>query len=81
VSVTSICIDFDHFSFTLLQKCPSIIFIIVNLISQVWDIRSFLPLHTVKAVNKKGEKALCVAFGNGVIYSGGSDCVVKQFVC
>ncbi|KAL7541707.1 hypothetical protein ACHAXR_013140 [Thalassiosira sp. AJA248-18] len=46
---------------------------------KVWDIRSSLPLHTVKAVNKKGEKALCLAFGDGMIYSGGSDCVVKQF--
>mmetsp|Transcript_26513 Transcript_26513/g.56970 ORF Transcript_26513/g.56970 Transcript_26513/m.56970 type:complete len:515 (-) Transcript_26513:246-1790(-) len=48
---------------------------------KVWDIRSSLPLHTVKAVNKKGEKALCLAFGDGIIYSGGSDCVVKQFAC
>jgi ribosome biogenesis protein YTM1 len=48
---------------------------------KVWDIRSSLPLHTVKAVDKKGEKALCLAFGDGMIYSGGSDCVVKQFAC
>lgn len=48
---------------------------------KVWDIRSSLPLHTVKAVNKKGEKALCLAFGDGIIFSGGSDCVVKQFAC
>jgi len=50
---------------------------------KIWDIRSYLPLHTVNAVNNKklGEKALCLAFGNGVIYSGGSDCVVKQFSC
>lgn len=48
---------------------------------KVWDIRSSLPLHTVKAVNKKGEKALCLAFGDGIMYSGGSDCVVKQFAC
>lgn len=48
---------------------------------KVWDIRSSLPLHTVKAVSKKGEKALCLAFGDGNIYSGGSDCVVKQFAC
>ena len=48
---------------------------------KVWDIRSSLPLHTVKVVNgKKGDgKALCLAFGNDVIYSGGSDCIVKQF--
>lgn len=48
---------------------------------KVWDIRSSLPLHTVKAVNKKGEKALCLSFGDGIIYSGGTDCVVKQFAC
>jgi ribosome biogenesis protein YTM1 len=50
---------------------------------KVWDIRSYLPLHTVNAVNNKksGEKALCLAFGDGIIYSGGSDCVVKQFSC
>lgn len=48
---------------------------------KVWDIRSSLPLHTVRAVDKKGEKALCLAFGDGIIYSGGSDCVVKQFAC
>ena len=46
---------------------------------KVWDIRSSLPLHTVKAVAKKGEKALCLSFGNDVIYSGGSDCIVKQW--
>ena len=46
---------------------------------KVWDIRSSLPLHTVKAVSKKGEKVLCLSFGENVIYSGGSDCVVKQF--
>ncbi|KAL9188779.1 hypothetical protein ACHAXT_007157 [Thalassiosira profunda] len=48
---------------------------------KVWDIRSSLPLHTVKAVNAKGEKALCLAFGEGKMYCGGSDCVVKQFAC
>merc|ERR1712003_419409 len=48
---------------------------------KVWDIRSSIPLHTIRAVNKKGEKALCLAFGDGILYSGGSDCVVKQFAC
>eukprot|EP00804_Cyclotella_cryptica_P027376 CCRYP_008811-RB/>CCRYP_008811-RB protein AED:0.07 eAED:0.07 QI:462/1/1/1/0.5/0.33/3/21/522 len=47
---------------------------------KVWDIRSSIPLHTVKAT-KKGEKALCLAFGKGSIYSGGSDCVVNKFTC
>lgn len=46
---------------------------------KVWDIRSSLPLHTVKATTNKGEKSLCLAFGDGFIYSGGSDCVVKKF--
>ncbi|KAL7518263.1 hypothetical protein ACHAWX_003110 [Stephanocyclus meneghinianus] len=47
---------------------------------KVWDIRSSIPLHTVKA-SKKGEKALCLAFGEGSIYSGGSDCVVNKYSC
>ena len=47
---------------------------------KVWDIRSNLPLHTVRAFPKE-EKGLCLAFGDGVIYSGGSDCVVKEFRC
>ena len=46
---------------------------------KVWDIRSSLPLHTVKATTNKGDKSLCLAFGDGIIYSGGSDCVVKKF--
>jgi ribosome biogenesis protein YTM1 len=48
---------------------------------KVWDIRSSVPLHTVMAVSKKGEKALCLAFGDGYVYSGGSDCVVNRFAC
>ena len=48
---------------------------------KVWDIRSSVPLHTVNAVSKKGEKALCLTFGDGYVYSGGSDCVVNQFAC
>jgi ribosome biogenesis protein YTM1 len=48
---------------------------------KVWDIRSSIPLHTVMAVSKKGEKALCLAFGEENIYSGGSDCVVNKFAC
>jgi hypothetical protein len=46
----------------------------------MWDIRSSLPLNTVRA-HEKGEKGLCLAFGDNVIYSGGSDCYVKKFVC
>lgn len=47
---------------------------------KVWDIRSSLPLHTVRA-HPKGEKGLCLSYTNGIIYGGGSDCVVKRFVC
>jgi len=47
---------------------------------KMWDIRSSLPLHTVRA-HPKQEKGLCLAFAEGVIYSGGSDCVVKRFIC
>jgi ribosome biogenesis protein len=45
-----------------------------------WDIRSPLPLYTVRAL-PKGEKSLCVAMGEnlGYIFAGGTDCVVKQF--
>ena len=46
---------------------------------KVWDIRSSLPLHTVRATTNKSDKSLCLAFGDGFIYSGGSDCVVKKF--
>jgi len=45
---------------------------------KVWDIRSSLPLHTVRA-HSKGEKALCLAFADKTIFSGGSDCIVKKF--
>lgn len=48
---------------------------------KVWDIRSTTPLHSVRAVKKKGEKALCLAFGHDMVYTGGSDCVVSQFAC
>jgi ribosome biogenesis protein YTM1 len=47
---------------------------------KIWDIRSPLPLHTVRA-HPKGEKSLCLAFGDGIISSGGTDCVVKQYRC
>ena len=47
---------------------------------KIWDIRSSLPLHTVRA-HPKEEKGLCLAFGDGFIFTGGSDCVVKQFNC
>jgi len=48
---------------------------------KTWDVRSSLPLHTVRA-HPKGEKGLCLAFGDdGTIYSGGTDRRVKRFVC
>jgi ribosome biogenesis protein YTM1 len=51
---------------------------------KLWDIRSSLPLHTVRAF-PKNEKGLCLAFGNangdgaGMLLVGGTDCVVKHF--
>jgi ribosome biogenesis protein YTM1 len=45
---------------------------------KVWDIRSSLPLHTVRAHDKES-KGLCLAFTESYIFSGGSDCVVKKF--
>lgn len=44
---------------------------------KMWDIRSTLPLHSVRA-HKKGEKGLCVTLGEKVAFSGGSDCMVKK---
>jgi len=53
---------------------------------KVWDIRSALPLHTVR-VFPKTEKGLCLAYGQpaeGVsgqasFFLGGTDCTVKHF--
>jgi len=45
---------------------------------KLWDIRSSLPLHTVRA-HAKGEKALCLTVTEDAVYSGGSDCLVKKF--
>jgi len=50
---------------------------------KLWDIRSSLPLHTVRAF-PKAEKGLCLAFGEGersggFLLGGGTDCIVKQF--
>lgn len=51
---------------------------------KVWDIRSSLPLHTVR-VFPKTEKGLCLAYGqqdeNGQasFFLGGTDCTVKHF--
>uniref|UniRef100_A0A7S2EM97 Ribosome biogenesis protein WDR12 homolog n=1 Tax=Trieres chinensis TaxID=1514140 RepID=A0A7S2EM97_TRICV len=47
---------------------------------KTWDIRSSLPLHTVRA-HPRGEKGLCLAYGDGCVYGGGTDCVVKRFAC
>jgi ribosome biogenesis protein YTM1 len=44
-----------------------------------WDIRSSVPLYTVRAFPKE-QKGLSLAYGNdGMVYAGGTDCVVKQF--
>eukprot|EP00816_Leptocylindrus_hargravesii_P006285 CAMPEP_0196827312 /NCGR_PEP_ID=MMETSP1362-20130617/94092_1 /TAXON_ID=163516 /ORGANISM="Leptocylindrus danicus, Strain CCMP1856" /LENGTH=474 /DNA_ID=CAMNT_0042207941 /DNA_START=610 /DNA_END=2031 /DNA_ORIENTATION=+ len=45
---------------------------------KMWDIRSTLPLHSVRA-HKKGEKGLCVTLGENIAFSGGSDCMIKKF--
>jgi len=49
---------------------------------KIWDIRSSVPLHTVRA-HDKGAKGLCLAFSSDAdaIYAGGSDCRVKKFSC
>lgn len=48
---------------------------------KLWDIRSPLPLHTVRAFPEKG-LALCYGSSeSGCIFAGGNDCVVKQFRC
>lgn len=47
---------------------------------KVWDIRSSLPLHSVRA-HAKGQKSYCLAFTNNTIFSGGSDCILKKFKC
>jgi ribosome biogenesis protein YTM1 len=50
---------------------------------KLWDIRSSLPLHTVRAF-AKGDKGLCLAYSPGTtengytIFAGGTDCAVKQ---
>jgi len=49
---------------------------------KLWDIRSSLPLHTVRTHdNNVNDKSLCLAFGNNVIYTGGTDGIVKQYKC
>ena len=46
---------------------------------KMWDIRSSLPLHTIRT-QPKDEKNLCLAFGkDGTLYAGGTDCLVKQY--
>jgi len=47
---------------------------------KLWDIRSTLPLYTVRA-HEKDEKGLCLAFhpSGKALFCAGSDCVVKKF--
>jgi ribosome biogenesis protein len=50
---------------------------------KLWDIRSSLPLHSVRAFPKT-DKGFAMSYGdmeNGRIYAGGTDCIVKQFRC
>jgi ribosome biogenesis protein len=53
---------------------------------KLWDIRSSIPLHTVKAFATKKDKGLCLAFGPSTmdetkthLFVGGTDCIVKQY--
>jgi len=47
---------------------------------KLWDIRSSIPLYTLRAF-PKNEKALCMAHGSdGLLASGGTDCIVKLFI-
>jgi ribosome biogenesis protein YTM1 len=44
-----------------------------------WDIRSSLPLYTVRSFPKE-QKGLCLSYGkDGSVVAGGTDCLVKQF--
>jgi len=46
---------------------------------KVWDIRSSYPLYTIRA-HEKGEKSLCSCMTrDNILYSGGTDCIVKQY--
>jgi ribosome biogenesis protein len=47
---------------------------------KLWDIRSSLPLYTVRA-HGVGEKSLCSVHGDDVIYSAGTDCSIKHYRC
>lgn len=46
---------------------------------KVFDIRSSLPLHSVR-VQKAGDKGLCLAFSPGAVFCGGTDCLVNKFI-
>jgi len=45
---------------------------------KMWDIRSSLPLHTIRA-HEQGQKGLCLAFTEDYLFSGGTDCKVHKF--
>jgi ribosome biogenesis protein len=47
---------------------------------KLWDIRSSLPLYTVR-VHAKGEKSLCSVYGDDVIYLAGTDRSIKHYQC
>jgi ribosome biogenesis protein YTM1 len=50
---------------------------------KLWDIRSSLPLQTVRAFPKT-DKGLAMVYGDadgGMMYTGGTDSIVKQFRC
>jgi len=48
---------------------------------KLWDIRSPLPLHTVRSF-PASQKGLSLVYGkSGYLFAGGTDCIVKQFHC
>lgn len=50
---------------------------------KVWDIRAAFPLHTVRVV-PKDEKVLSIALASmeedAILFAGGTDCEVKQYI-
>ena len=43
---------------------------------KLWDLRTPVPLHTLQGHT---DKALCVAWANNGLVSGGADCTVRSY--